>query len=424
MYTFIRAIAVKHGYNQRWEDVDISAIPTNILFIKYRQIYAVLTQSTIIGDLTLDLQSIAPQLQSNTGTISDYLSSIGNTALATTAGTPVIVRNQVVFSDAVQADYDIAPADYNLGEGDETPDDFLDHLRITRQTDGEPIDWLAFRQVVIPSINGFYHSMSADSRGYYIQNGNKSVRKSGRRHIGLTSFGTIGPLEYISLLEPELIFDFRPNTQEVDRVTLVFQKDAFKDKTPFLVLGGYMVLVDGDTLSAPTDNVLVFKTRKYPTLERYFESRDTLDYDAFPIVKDPNNPGWVLASSFRTEAYWRSLFTMNQSFVARIPSTKLIVERVYPELQTVPNTFMSYERPKWPLVVCEGKHEVYWSQYEDKSWVLTCGDTYKRNYMFQSSPNGELVGIDDALQLADAGRYSPGYFLKIIDEKIEIKTTA
>lgn len=423
MYTFIRAIAVKNGDNQRWEEVDISAIPVNILFIKYRQIYAVLSQSTIVGDLTLELELIEDQLQLYTGTISDYLSSIGNTALPTKPGVPVIVRNVAVFSDAHEADYDVEPIDYTVGAGVEVPEEDKHHLAVTRVTEGESIDYVGFRQRVLANVNGFYHSTSADSRGFYIEQGNDSTKRAGKQHVGLLSFGTLGALEYLSTLQPEYIFDFYPGTDDVERIYLKFDKNAFVGKTPFLVLGGYLIMVDGDTLYNSFDGVLTFKTRRYPVIERYFESKKVLDFSTFPIGKLPSNPDWHEVSSFRKEAFWRRLFTMNQSFVALIDSPNVVTEMVYPEVQTVPHTYMNYEQPKWPLVVCEGKHEVYWSQYEDKSWVLTCGDAYKRKYMFQTTPSGDLVAVDDSLVVADAGRYSPAHFLKIIDEVIEIKTT-
>ena len=423
MYTFIRAIAVLNGHNQRWKEVDISATPANLLFIKYRQIYAVLSHTTIVGELTLELSKISPQLQLYQGTISDYLSSIGNAALPTVPGSPVIVRNTAVFSDAYEADYDVVPADYMLGEGVEVPEEDKPHLLITRNADAQPVDYRQFQKRVLANVNGFYHSSTADSRGFYVQRGHDTIMRSGKPHVGLLSFATLGDLEYLSLESPDMQFDLRPGTDEVERIYLKFDKDAFKDKTPLLVLGGYMVTVDGDTLQNNVEGVLTFKTRKYPMIERFFESRSALDYSDFPIRRDAENPDWFEVASFKTEAFWRRLFTANYSYVLLINSADVAFEKIYPEVQTVPHTYMSYQYPKWPLVVCEGKHEIYWNQYEDKSWVLTCGDAYKRKYIFQTSGGRQLVAVDPALVLADAGRYSPAYFLKITSEKIEIRMT-
>ena len=425
MYTFIRAIAVKYGYNQRWEEVDISSIPANILFTKYRQIYAVLTNTVAIDEMTLDLNLLSADLQIYTGTISDYLSANGNNVLPTAPGHPVITRANVIFSDAFEADYNIEQINLEVGAGVELPDEDKPHLVILKADEPEPFDYPQFRRKVMANVNGFYHRTGSDSNGYYILDGNKTSRKAKQNHVGLLSFATMGDLVYLDITDDNLLFDFFDGTDDVERVYLKYDKDAFDGKTPLLILGGYMILVDGETLLNANEGVLTFKTRLYPTFERYFESKNSLDYSDFGIVSNnqPSNLDWVELSIFRKEDYWRKLFKMSQSFVVLVDSQHLVIEKTYPELQTVPHTFMSYEQPKWPLVVCEGKHEVFWSQYEAKSWVLTCGDTYKRKYMFQTTAIGDLVAVDESLVLADAGRYSPGYFLKLIDEAVVIKTT-
>lgn len=421
MYTFIQAIAVKHGYNERWTQVDIAAMPANTLFTKYRQIYAVLTQPTILEPLSLDLGLIADKLQSYTGTISDYLSSIGNDALPTVMGTPTITRNTAVYSDAFQADFTVEPVDSRLGEGVVVPEEDRPDLLLTKTVGIDTLDYFGFQKKVLPIVNGFYHRPTANSRGYYIHEGNKTARRSSQNHVGLVSFGTFGDMTYLEIPESIIHVELKRESTEVDQLHLNFGNDAFKGKTPILIMGGYMILIDGETLSTTINGVLTFNPRKYPIIERYFESKKYLDYSEFPIIKNPDNEDWLHVASLKTEAFYRKLLAMPQSFVVLVDTEHLIAEKEYPERQTVPNTYMSYKMPKWPLVVCEGKHEVYWNQYESNSWTLTCGDTYKRHYMYQTTPLGLLVAVDDSLVLADAGRYSFGYFLKLTDEEVEIR---
>lgn len=423
MYTFIRAVAIQPGINQRWKEVDISAIPTNILFTKYRQIYAVLSHSTIVDEMTLDLEKIEDQLQVNKGTISEYLSTNGNKALPTVAGIPTIVRNNAVFCDAFRADYDVQSIDFNVGAGVPVAEEDKPHLVVTVPASPDQYDYPAFRNKVMANVNGFYHRTGADSRGFYILEGNNTRLHSKQNFVGLLSFGTFGDLQIEEILDENLIFDTDTITGAVDRIYLKFDQCDLCGKTPILILGGYMVLIDGDNLLHSNDGVLTFKTRKYPFIERYFESKDHLNFDDFGPKSATENPDWVPTKTFLTEEYLRAYFTMSQSFLVMVDTKNLVVDKTYPEVQTVPHTFMSYEEPKWPLVVSEGKHEVYWAQYEQQSWVMTCHDTYKRNYMFQTTSNGDVVAVDQSLQLADAGRYSMGYFLKLIDEEIQIKTT-
>lgn len=422
MYTFVRAIAVEYGPNQSWKEVDISTVPTSTLFTKYRQMYAVITHSLITGEMTLDLAAIAAQLQANTGTISDYLTANGNNNLPTVMGVPVITRNNAVFSDAFGAGYDVQSVDYNVGAGVELPEELKPHLVVHAPPDPDPFDYLNFRKKVLANVNGFYHRTAADSRGFYIVDGNKTRLKSGKNYTGLLSFSTFGDLQIETIEESQLSFDTNQDTGLVDTVRIRFDLTDLTGKTPILFLGGYMVLLDSDTLLLTNSNVLTFKTRKYPFPERYFESKGHLDFDGFDPTHINGNPDWVEINAFKKEAFLRKYFTMSQSFLVLIDTQNLVVDKVYPEIQTVPHTFMSWVEPKWPLVVGEGKHEVYWKQEEAGSWVLRCGDTYKRNYAYQTTGTSDLIAIDNALVLGGAGRYGDGYFLRMVDEEVQIKT--
>jgi hypothetical protein len=423
MYTFLRAIAVKPGANERWQEVDISTDPINILLTKYRQIYVVLKHTAMLDEMTLNLWDIGAEIQVGQGTISDYLSANGNKTLPTVPGTPVIRRNNAVFRDAFRAGYDVQSIDYNVGEGVVLDEEHKPHLVVTGYDDPEGFDYLTFRKKIMANVNGFYHRTAADNKGFYIVEGNKTRLKSNKNYIGLLSFATFGDLEIQEITTDNLTFEKDETTMLVDKVNLKFDNCDLCGKTPILVLGGYMMLIDGENLLLANPEILTFKTRKYPFFERYFESKDYLDFGEFDPKHSADNPEWIRVDAFKNEAFLRQYFTMSQSFLVLVDTKHLVVEKAYPEEQTVPHTFMNYEEPKWPLVVGEGKHEVYWSQYEANSWVMRCHDTYKRNYMFQTVGTSDLVALDNALYLGDAGRYGGGHFLKLIDEEVQILTT-
>lgn len=429
MYTFVRAIAVEFGSNQRWKEVDISTTPTSTLFTKYREIYAVLTHELVQDELTLKLADVAADLQVNTGTISEYLSSIGNKALPTVMGAPVIMRNNAVYSDAWAAGFHVDTVDYNVASDVPLPDELKPHLVLTPEADPDDYDFLTFRKKVLATVNGFYHRTAADNRGFYIRDGNKTRRKSNENYVGLLSFATFGELEIHEIKDEDLAFELSAvvgQETRVDKVHLKFEACDLCGKTPILFIGGYMVMIDGENLLMTNKDILTLKTLKYPFLERYFESAPYLDFEGFDIVHTNDNPDWVLRSYFKTEEFLRKYLTMEQSFLVLVDTQHLVLEKVYPEKQTVPHTFMYWgdqnDGPKWPLVVGEGKHEVYWRQYEAGSWVMRAHDTYKRAYMFHTTAAINAPAVDNTLWLGMAGRYGNGYLLKLIDEEIQIKT--
>lgn len=422
MYTFVRALAVEPGTNKRWLTVDISTTPTSTLLTKYRQIYVVLTDGITDTELTLDLENVAAGIQANVGTISDYLTANGNKTLPTVVGSPVIVRNNAVFSDLWEADFWADSIDYMVGAGVELTQEQKPHVVVKPDNAGDQVgfDYISMRSKILPNVNGFYHNSAADSKGYYVIDGNKSRMKSGSNQLGLLSFGTFGTFDIHAITADMLSFDLNPDTGLVDKVYVKFNDCDLCVKTPILILGGYMLLPDNDQVLLTNTNVLAFKTFKYPFLERYFESEPYLDFSAFNIQHQTDNPNWVLADQFKSQAYLTNYFTMSQSFMVLLDTATLVIEKTYPEKQTVPHTFMSWEEPKWPLVTGEGKHEVYWSQYEAGGWMLRCHDTFKRNYLFNTVGSGDRAAVDNQMWMGKAGTYGDAMFVKLIEEEIQI----
>lgn len=427
MYNFVRALAVEPGPNKRWAEVDISTVPTSTLFTKYREIYAVLTNTALQEEMTLNLKDVMAQLQVNTGTISDYLTANGNKTLPHVVGIPQIQRANAVFRDLFDAGFLADSVDYRIGADVPVAQEDRPDVKVWPADTPDGYDYLSFQSKIIPNVNGFYHRGAADSKGFYILDGNKSRLKSKMNYLGLLSFGTFGTIDTHSITEDHLAFETNADTGLVDKVHIKFDDDIMTTKTPILFLGGYMILVDSLNLLMTASNILTLKLNRYPFAERYFESVDYLDFGDWAPPSQGNNKDFVMLSDFRKEAFLRKYFTMSQSFLGVLESQNLVMDKSYPEKQTVPHTYMhwsgQHEMPKWPLVVGEGKHEVYKTQYEANSWVIRCNDTYKRNYMFQTTASGDLLGIDRALYMGQAGDYGPAFFLKLMDERIVITAT-
>lgn len=423
MYTYRRAIAIRFGVNERWRDVDISSQLTSTLFTTYREIYVVLNHNAVQEELTLNLDDVAADMQLYGGTISDYLSSIGNKSLPTKIGVPTIKRNNAVFSDAFASGFIVDAIDYMRADNENIPAADKPHLVVkpANPVDREDYDYLLLRQKVLANVNGFYHRTAADSKGYYILDGNKSLLKSGRNQVGLYSFGTFTPLEIRDIEDDMLSLEIDPLTNMVAKVHIRFTDCNLCEKTPILFLGGYMVMIDQKYLFLTNTNILTLKVSQYPFLERYFESEPYLDFGQFNIPNPTTNDDWVQESMFLREDYIRNYLTMRQSFLVMVDAQRLITEFTYPQKQTVPHNFISYEEPKWPLVTGRGKHEVFWKQYEDGVWSLNCSDTYQRNYIYQTTSKADRNGVDRGLKMHMAGQYGSARFLKLMQEEIVIK---
>lgn len=423
MYTYVRALAVKYGINQRWLDVNISTEPTSTLLRKYRKIYVVLKNTAVTETMTLDLDKVAAGLQAVNGTISDYLTANGNKTLPVTMGNPTIVRNNAIFSDAFEADFHVDTIDYTVGEGVEVPKENRFHLVIRPRDEGDRqgYDYLTLRKRVLTNVNGFYHRSAADSRGLYALDGNKTSMKSNKNYMGLLSFGTIGDLGLYDLKSNMLSFEKNQATGLVEKVHVKFPFDL-TGKTPIMILGGYLLMVDDMYCFMSSPNIMTLKTVRYPFLERYFESRGHLDFSAFDLSHVPENDAWINDADFRSESFLRGYFTMSQSFLVVVPTDRLVADLGYPETQTCPHRFISYEKPVWPLVAGSGKHEVYWSKEEAGQWMIHCDDTYRYNRAVHGTAAADRFAVDDKAVMNRAGQYGPAWFLKLFTEDIKIKT--
>lgn len=423
MYTFNRAIAIKPGINERWAEVDISNVQTKVLLAIYKKVYAVLTQATIIGEMTLDLSEVNEELQANTGTISNYLSLNGNKTLPTVMGTPVVMKNMAVFSDAFKAGFHVDTTDHLIGPGVILPNDQRPDLVVTMEQENAPYDYLGLQKSVLANVNGFYHRAVANSRGYYVLNGNSSSGVSKKNHLGLLSFGTMGQVDTYPITEDMLSFEKDPVTDRVDKVHILFHDGDLCAKTPILFLGGYMLLVDNTNVLLTSGTLMTFKTFKYPFVDRYVESHDHIDFGDAEPPHQAFNEEVVEYHHFWTEAFLRKYFTMSQSFIACVNADQITVERIYPSVETVPHTYVSYEKPKYPLVVAAGKHEVYWPQEEAGQFVINCQDAYRYNRMYATTKSEPLLLVDNILYSGHAGMYSPAYFLKMVKEEVVVKVT-
>lgn len=417
MYTYVRAIAQKNEADAHWEETDLSQMLLIDIAKNYTGAYVVLSHPLVIGDLTLDMFHPSVPLQSYQGTVELFLTANGDGALPTVEGEPIIEKNHAVYGDALGADFRIIRSDFTKGDNGETlPDALRPHATLRHEDDA---DYLAMHKRMLANVNGFYHLTTANSKGFHIVDANKTRRKSKKNYVGLFSFGPIGQIS----LEPitEDMVSFERDSQ--DRIVNVHVKCASEmcGKKAFIVIGGYLSWPDGERINVNTPGVMSVAVRRYPWAERYFESFETIDMPGINLPKVDHNPGFVVRDYFYSEEFLKAYFTLSQSFIVVVDTPSMIYEREYPERDNVPFTYFTYRRPRYPLVVASGKHEVYWSQEEAGAWVLRGYDGKRKHYMMQTTPEQDRPCFDDGLYGGNPEDFTEAYFLKITKEVVKIK---
>lgn len=418
MYSYVRAIARLSQDNAHWEDTDLQSMTTYDIATKYNGAYVVLNHPLIVGDVTWNLKDSQQELVMYAGTLSQFLVDLEDTTLPVTAGVPKIDRKHAIFGDAVEAGFIPQCSDFFLGNnGVGLPPDSLDHATLTHE---DSPDYVGMRETMLANVNGFYHFTDANSSGFHIVDANKTRMKSNRNYIGLYSFGAIGKMSFERITEDMLVFDKDPE----DKIREIHVKCSQVQcgKKAFLVLGGYLLVPDQETLAVTSPGVLSLRAKRYPFAERYHESFETIEMPGISFPNIPDNPGFVVRDRFLEEEFLKAYFTLSQSFVVFLDVEDLIYERDYLERDVAPHTYLQYQnRPRYPLVVGMGRHDVYWQQHEARVWVLRGDRCIRENRMSATLPSEDRPCFDDALVSGHPEEYSSAFFLKMSRETVEIK---
>lgn len=417
MYTYVRAIAQLNESQAYWLETDLSQVPMNKIAQDYSGAYVVLTHPLILGELTWNMFDGVVDLTKTSETLEAFLVSNGNKTLPVVEGSPIVDRKHAVFGDALAADFTIKASDFTKGDnGENLPDARKPHATLTH---AEHTDYVEMHKRMLANVNGFYHRTDANSKGFHIVDANKTRRKSNKNFVGLYSFGPIGQFEIEPITEDMLVFE-RNAQNEISQVH-VKCKNGLCGKKVFIILGGYLNWPDDAGFAVNTPGVLSMQVARYPWAERYFESFETIEMPGVNFPKVSSNPGFVARDYFRSEEFLKAYFTLSQSFMVVVDTPSMIFDREYPEVDQVPFTYFSYKRPRYPLVVSSGKHEVYWYQEEDGVWLLRGYDGKRKHYMFQTAPLLDMPCFDDSLYKGWAEDLTQAFFLKITKETVEVK---
>lgn len=417
MYTYQRAIGLARQTNASWQEIDLTNLHLSSLWATYRDVYAVLTHPAEIEELSFRLTDKSVELSLFDGTLPQYLASLGDGSLPTERGVPVINRAHAVYGDVLMTEFIPQTSNYLLGDGVELGNEDKPHATLTTP-ESYDTDYREMRDNCLVNVNGFYHFTDANSKGLHVVEANKTRTRSGKNFMGFYNFGPIGKLDYAKIT-PEMLAFEKDQDDVVGRVYVKTGLD-FSETTPALVLGGYLILQQDEVLDIVSPGVLSLRMLRYPLLERYHESQPFFDFSEFGQTYDPDDPTKVVENELYSETFLTKYFTMSQSFIVNIEAQGILTERKYPERDGVPNTFMYYERPKYPLVVGCGRHDPYWVQEEAGVFQIRCMDSVKSTQMHLKAPRNSRPIADNSLYPGRAQRAGYGYFLSLVKERIEI----
>lgn len=372
-YSLLSAIGKPVGGGGRWVSVDISNMSFTDIFQNYIRVIATLSNPYDSSNTALDLADIEFTEGDPSMTFSQYLLSIGNAALSTTANLPVLDTVYAKYNDAWNAGYMVTPIAPDAAIDSPLPDADKTWLKLTDYDDPTnpevmPVDFTLFGKSCMVSVNGYWHYLATDNTGAYIRDGNTSCVKSKRNTIGIYSLASLGSIQYIDLTA-DMIYKQDPSNTLSNGVYIDIGQ-SLSGKTVLLVIAGYLHVMDGLTFNRVGDQLIKIDWPNFPYFDRYFEQVDAIDLSSMNLSHTVNNPSQVAVSELLSDTAITAYCSLSQSFIVLLDNEEVFVDFKDVADTGVPGMYVSAEEPNWPLITGHGKVSEWWSVEEDGQWAI------------------------------------------------------
>lgn len=413
MYNLVSALGKSKEYNGRWSSVDISDISMVQLYHDYIQVIVTLTSNFApTVKLSLDLDELKSGNLSATYTFSEFLTLNGNAALPTFLDTYVLETKYAKYVDAFKAHYKVVPVGPEGHVDSPVPMLDRDWLSLTRSVETYPdFDYDFFQKNCLISVNGMIHLADSDGEQLLVIDGAKSARIANKNQIGIISFREVGELNFIPITEA--MVHRRYADVPLSKALYIDIGTSVLNKTAMLVLGGYLIVLDSTTFYRLSDDIYVINLENYPLLERYYESKESIDLSSLGLDASIENEHMVNRNQLYSDEVLTKYATLSQSFIVFVDSEDVFVEKQALPRSRLPGKFTSPVAPVWPLVVGCGAIGDYWSVKEDGQWALTVTKNWQVNYLFNTTLRSNINNVDDAREASNPLDIGRGHFLKI-----------
>lgn len=382
MYTIVSAIGVPFGVNQRWQIVELVSYPVWQLFTDYRVCQITLIPEGSTDFVYLSLKDIAASYSTYPGFFEQLLQELGNEALPTTPTGVVMSKSEATYTDAFRVGYKATPVDSDNIAIPNLDNQLFSHVRLERKD--AKIDYDFFQNHCLVSVNGYYHQTTTDGvNGVVVQDAMKSVRISKQNQVGLWSFSNLCSLKTVTKAEC--------STSITGTSATLTLPGSLTDKYVFLILGGYFVPVDSSALMQVAPNAFTIRFDLLPMLHRYVESSNYIDVSSILGNATPANPNALQVGDLLTPAAIEAWLSLSQTFFVVLDKKEIFIERQAIKRIGQASRYISYQEPKYPLVLELGRQPAYWSVQENTQWSLNIANNRQADVMYEVNPLPDTI---------------------------------
>lgn len=406
MYTIVSAIGVPFGLNKRWQVIDLTAYTVARLYSTFRKIQITLLPAGSSTQVYLDLYAIVATYGNYNQLFSTLLTSIGNAALPTTSTGVILNKRSAVYKDAFKAGYTVTPVSADNVASLYIPNDQMPNIRLTR-TDTS-IDYNYFQANCLVNVNGYYHTTTTDGiNGVMVKDAMTSLTRSGQNQIAIWNFGPVCPINTIAIT-PAMVSTTAPGSATAPLINLGIDLTG---KNAFMILGGYMVPVDGDVLTQVANSTFQLNFNAIDLVNRYYESVQYINIDSVLAGTTPKNPNQIAISDLTTPTAIAAWLALSQTFFVILNTPEIYMQQLAIKKIGVPNQYISYQKPSSPMVLTLGRQPPYWSISEAGQYLLSIYDNTIGNLLYYTATPGATTTA--ANQPGTPGNLQNAYLLEV-----------
>lgn len=411
MYICEQILAKNKETSDGWSDVEVAGVTLSYLFNNYKQIILVLSNTASSRWVSLNLNDASAFLGDveDGTTVSAWLQGLGDLALPTVSGVPVVERKTIKFNDANVAGYKAMRHHAMMAPDSPVTDADKHDVRLYRDN----TDYQAMHNCMLFTFNGLLHLADRDFNGIYLKDAGKSLNICGENHIGLISFREIGALTYIPIKE-EMLYKISEE-QDYSEAVYVDAGVDLSDKIIMLSLGGYLHILDTN-YTRISGRCIKISTNQLPIYKRYLESRKYIDLSSMEETwerYDTNNPTYVPLEEFYKDESIVKYLTLSQSFIVAVSADNLYVKRHDIERTGIIGRYRTTMKPTLPLQTEMGRLPEYLAIPEYGIWTICIQDNFHTVYRHETSDWRTQFAVDGSRVTVNGRYFSQGGFLEI-----------
>lgn len=408
-YQLLSAKAYDLRLDDQWVSVDLALADINTTLAQYSKVYLELSHTTLPDPVWLDLEAARVQIPIYIGTrtFTQWLTDLGNASLPTQTTTPDFAEHPARYRDALHAGYKTRP--FKIGVNPEVVLPMTERRDLLLTKDG--VDFNQYWKYLLVTVNGRFHRVGNGGDSLHVVDGAYSGCLHNDTNVGIYSFREVGELQIVPIT-PDMLYKNDVEQHWADRVNLRLPTPV-EDRTPLLVLGGYLHPLD-ESYWVTGSHTLAVDMRRIPWIDRIYESRDRIDLSSLQLDAGPGNERQYALSQLEEDRVIQSYFTLSQSFIVLVNTKHLYKRHHNVERTELPGRYISHlSDSRLPLIGPLGAVHDYVHQPDWGVTVLAANNVLEHEYIRNTSDWFNALGVDDSRYSSRPFRYANPQLLEL-----------